>query len=912
MEDNILERILDGSMEPTDLPLETLRKITDNFSESRIIGEGGFGTVYKGVLPNGDVAVKKIMSSMTIDEKLFRREVDSLMEVKHQNIIKFLGFCSHTVHKPVKNPESRGYIYAEKRERLLCFEYISNGSLAKYITDELRGLEWDTRYRVIKGICTGLYYLHMKKCILHMDLKPANILLDNQMVPKITDFGLSRPSEKSQTTSTNNFATPGYSAPENWSGGGRMTVKSDIYSLGTIIVELVTGHKGIPDDKSKILRRWRHRWNKSAREITLAYQQITKCIEIGILCQATDPCKRPLISDIMNAIDEIGSINNDIWNGNDATIGQINLSSWEDDMLGIEPLDLRFSNYKHNNEHISSSCSVELSNNTYGFIAFNIQTASLLPYRIEPNMDIVPPQSKISVDITRYVHRDKVVLQYTGQFIVRSMEVNEGLATKDIKQDMFDKGKDVDEVHLTVVSEAQLQVTSRAEEPSKEVIPLQAECSEMMLLNVHPLELRFPFIPKSTIPCSLHLTNKTDEPVVFRLMEKNVRCSAYMIRVPVHGIVPPNSTYTLVLTTYEMNELPRETNMDLILQNSVANSYIQPFIDDDECEQFFEEVRETGDTFSEVALQAVCAPLGETIYEIIPLVRTTCIIYSFDGHPTEPWIIMGLIDGRVHLWNYETQRIMCSLKVSRLSVKSTKIVVRKQWFLAGDTDGYIHVCNYGTELKKITAFRACSHYITSLAVHPTKPYVLSSTLRDIYLWDWDNDWNCVQTFSEHSGTVEHITFNPRDHNNFASSSADRTVKVWNLDSPESSYTLSGHSDTVTCLDFFTRDDQLYLISCSDDLTVKIWDMKEKTCIRTIEAFTSPVTCVISHSDRPYLVTGSKDGLVHLWSSSSFRLERIFAVPRGGVVCGLIWLRESQGFVIGQDRLVTIMDIDNEE
>ncbi|KAM0930385.1 hypothetical protein ACQ4PT_001091 [Festuca glaucescens] len=713
MEDNILERILDGSMEPTDLPLETLRKITDNFSESRIIGEGGFGTVYKGVLPNGDVAVKKIMSSMTIDEKLFRREVDSLMEVKHQNIIKFLGFCSHTVHKPVKNPESRGYIYAEKRERLLCFEYISNGSLAKYITDELRGLEWDTRYRVIKGICTGLYYLHMKKCILHMDLKPANILLDNQMVPKITDFGLSRPSEKSQTTSTNNFATPGYSAPENWSGGGRMTVKSDIYSLGTIIVELVTGHKGIPDDKSKILRRWRHRWNKSAREITLAYQQITKCIEIGILCQATDPCKRPLISDIMNAIDEIGSINNDIWNGNDATIGQ--------------------------------------------------------------------------------------------------------------------------------------------------VIPLQAECSEMMLLNVHPLELRFPFIPKSTIPCSLHLTNKTDEPVVFRLMEKNVRCSAYMIRVPVHGIVPPNSTYTLVLTTYEMNELPRETNMDLILQNSVANSYIQPFIDDDECEQFFEEVRETGDTFSEVALQAVCAPLGETIYEIIPLVRTTCIIYSFDGHPTEPWIIMGLIDGRVHLWNYETQ-----------AMKSTKIVVRKQWFLAGDTDGYIHVCNYGTELKKITAFRACSHYITSLAVHPTKPYVLSSTLRDIYLWDWDNDWNCVQTFSEHSGTVEHITFNPRDHNNFASSSADRTVKVWNLDSPESSYTLSGHSDTVTCLDFFTRDDQLYLISCSDDLTVKIWDMKEKTCIRTIEAFTSPVTCVISHSDRPYLVTGSKDGLVHLWSSSSFR------------------------------------------
>jgi coatomer subunit beta' len=91
--------------------------------------------IEQGVLQNGDVAVKKIISSMTIDEKLFRREVDSLMEVNdHQNVVKFLGFCSHTVHTTVKNPESRGYIYAEKRERLICFEYISNGSLDKHIT----------------------------------------------------------------------------------------------------------------------------------------------------------------------------------------------------------------------------------------------------------------------------------------------------------------------------------------------------------------------------------------------------------------------------------------------------------------------------------------------------------------------------------------------------------------------------------------------------------------------------------------------------------------------------------------------------------------------------------------------------------------------------------------------------------
>jgi len=140
MEPNILEKILQGSMEPTDLPLELLRDITDGFSTNRIIGEGGFGTVYKGIVGNMNVAVKRIRSNMTIDDKLFRREVNSLMEVNHQNVVRFLGLCSHTIETPMKNPESRGYIFAEIRERLLCFEYISNGSLDKQITDELRGL----------------------------------------------------------------------------------------------------------------------------------------------------------------------------------------------------------------------------------------------------------------------------------------------------------------------------------------------------------------------------------------------------------------------------------------------------------------------------------------------------------------------------------------------------------------------------------------------------------------------------------------------------------------------------------------------------------------------------------------------------------------------------------------------------
>ncbi|KAM0898743.1 hypothetical protein ACQ4PT_021752 [Festuca glaucescens] len=457
MEQNILVQILEGSMKPTNLPLETLQEITDGFSVRRIIGEGGFGTVYEGVIGNWNVAVKKIMSCMTINEKLFRREVDSLMEVNHPNIVRFLGFCSHTVEILMKDPESKRHIFVEMRERLLCFEFISNGSLDKKITDELRGLDWDKRFQIIRGICAGLHHLHKEKCILHLDLKPGNILLDNQMMPKITDFGLSRPTENSQTKTTTHFTSPGYTAPENMFGNARMSVKSDMYSLGVIIIELVTGHKGIPVDNNNILRRWRHRWNKSMKETPWEYhQQVTKCIEIGSLCQKPDPHARPCVSEIMNLFVEMKTTNNQM-------VGEVNLPNWEDDMLGVEPLELQFV-YNMNKQILS--CSVELINDTDCFIAFDIQATRPLPCSIVPSKDIVKPRSKCNVDITLSVdnkrdHKASLLYgtsnkQYTEEFIVRSAKVSEDLTTNSIVQDMFDKyaaDHQVDEILFTVISE---------------------------------------------------------------------------------------------------------------------------------------------------------------------------------------------------------------------------------------------------------------------------------------------------------------------------------------------------------------------------------------------------------------------------------------------------------------------------
>ncbi|XBI22797.1 hypothetical protein VPH35_063772 [Triticum aestivum] len=346
------------------------------------------------------------------------------------------------------------YIYAEIRERLLCFEYISNGSLRGYITDELSRLEWNTRYQIIKQICHGLHYLHKEKTILHMDLKPDNILLDNNMVAKISDFGLSRLDEKSQTMDAKRCVTLGYCSPE-YLLGGKMSVKSDMYSLGVMIIELVTGYKDIPDNNN-VLRRWRHRWNKSQKETPWSYQilQITKCIGIGLHCQESDPYRRPFIQDIIHDM-----------NGNEGTFGQNSNADgfyadqtrpcWDDDMLDIEPLKLHFQ-FELNKE---ISCLLNLDNSTTAAIAFAIQSVSPMPYCIQPNKGIVLPLSRCAIVITlESQSMPPKDMQHLGEFVVQSAKIIDGVTPEEITSDMFNKvsGEVVDEVNVDAIFELAL------------------------------------------------------------------------------------------------------------------------------------------------------------------------------------------------------------------------------------------------------------------------------------------------------------------------------------------------------------------------------------------------------------------------------------------------------------------------
>lgn len=249
-------------------------------------------------------------------------------------------------------------------------------------------------------------------------------------------------------------------------------------------------------------------------------------------------------------------------------------------------------------------------------------------------------------------------------------------------------------------------------------------------------------------------------------------------------------------------------------------------------------------------------------------------------------------------------------KVSEKPVCSIKFIAKKQWILAGTVDGYIHVYNYAcvTDMKKIRSIFAQTDKVHSLAVHPIQPYLLSAC-KTIKLWDMDEEWQCTQTLKEHMAGP--IAFHPQDASSFATTSGNK-VKVWGFGDLKPSYSLYQSTFRVRCLDFFTRDDGLYLITGLDDSTAKIWDIQERKCIHTMEDILSPVISVISLPSRPYLVTGSKDGVVHVWSSIDFRLQETVNFAGGGPVLGLAYLKDSRSVVIGQEKMISTMNINDQD
>ncbi|XP_047450209.1 coatomer subunit beta'-like [Mugil cephalus] len=284
---------------------------------------------------------------------------------------------------------------------------------------------------------------------------------------------------------------------------------------------------------------------------------------------------------------------------------------------------------------------------------------------------------------------------------------------------------------------------------------------------------------------------------------------------------------------------------------------------------------------------------------------------SVDLHPTEPWLLVSLYSGTVVVWNHETQMMVKTFELCDLPVRVARFVARKHWVIAGADDMQLRVLNYNT-LERVYMFEAHADYIRCIAVHPTQPYVLtSSDDMLIKLWDWDRKWTCSQVFEGHAHYVMQVVINPKDNNQFASASLDRTIKVWQLGSKTPNFTLEGHEKGVNCVDYYSGGDKPYLISGADDHLIKIWDYQNKTCVQTLEGHAQNVTCVSFHPELPIILTGSEDGTVRVWHSNTYRLENTlnYGMERVWCICGL---PGSNNVAMGYDEGSIIIKLGREE
>ncbi|XP_047965569.1 LEAF RUST 10 DISEASE-RESISTANCE LOCUS RECEPTOR-LIKE PROTEIN KINASE-like 2.4 [Salvia hispanica] len=209
----------------------SIKKMTNSFTEN--LGRGGFGSVYKGEFPDGRLVAVKVLNESNGNGEDFMNEVASISRTSHVNIVALLGFCF------------------EGSKRALIYEFMPNGSLEKFIdnnasSSQESGLGWDKLFGIILGIARGLEYLHQgcNTGILHLDIKPQNILLDKDMNPRISDFGLAKlcPNRSSIVSMMGTRGTIGYIAPEVFSRNfGDVSYKSDVYSYGMLVLDMVGG-----------------------------------------------------------------------------------------------------------------------------------------------------------------------------------------------------------------------------------------------------------------------------------------------------------------------------------------------------------------------------------------------------------------------------------------------------------------------------------------------------------------------------------------------------------------------------------------------------------------------------------------------------------------------------------------------
>ncbi|KAI5074095.1 hypothetical protein GOP47_0010056 [Adiantum capillus-veneris] len=287
-----------------------LMTATRNFRADCLLGEGGFGRVYKGRLESSGqvVAVKQLDRNGLQGNREFLVEVLILSLLHHPNLVNLIGYC------------------ADGDQRLLVYEYMPYGSLEDHLFDLPPGkapLDWNTRMRIAAGAASGLEYLHDKADppVIYRDFKSSNILLDNGFQPKLSDFGLAKlgPVGDKSHVSTRVMGTYGYCAPE-YAMTGQLTVKSDVYSFGVVLLELITGRKAIDNTKPQAehnLVNWARPLFKDRRKFPqmadpllqgkYPMRGLYQALAVAAMCLQEQGETRPLIADVVTALTYLAS-----------------------------------------------------------------------------------------------------------------------------------------------------------------------------------------------------------------------------------------------------------------------------------------------------------------------------------------------------------------------------------------------------------------------------------------------------------------------------------------------------------------------------------------------------------------------------------------------------------------------------
>ncbi|KAL5578988.1 hypothetical protein UlMin_011430 [Ulmus minor] len=297
---NIDQNVTDNitTTESLQFDFATMEAATNKFFDDNKLGEGGFGEVYKGTLPNGqEIAVKRLSKSSGQGAVQFKNEVELIAKLQHINLVRLFGFC------------------LEGEEKILVYEYVANKSLDYFLFDPKKQgqLNWSIRCNIIEGIARGILYLHedSRLKIIHRDLKASNILLDRKMIPKVSDFGLAKifGADQTQGNTIRIVGTFGYMAPE-YAMKGLYSVKSDVFSFGVLLLEILSGRKNsgfhLMDCAPSLVAYVWQLWNEekcldlmdSCLKDSCVPNEFMRYVHIGLLCVQEDAYKRPTMSSV--------------------------------------------------------------------------------------------------------------------------------------------------------------------------------------------------------------------------------------------------------------------------------------------------------------------------------------------------------------------------------------------------------------------------------------------------------------------------------------------------------------------------------------------------------------------------------------------------------------------------------------